>query len=55
MFLGALSVWLAEKLRRPESWWDRSVVQNHEAICAGLIAGGSLMGIFLNIVDILVP
>ncbi len=55
MFLGALSVWLAEKFRRPESWWDRSVVQNHEAICAGLIAGGSLMGIVLNIVDILVP
>lgn len=55
MFLGAFTFWLAEKLRRPGDWLDRWCVQNHEAICAGLIAGGSLMGILLNIVSIFAP
>ncbi|MCS7168550.1 MAG: OPT family oligopeptide transporter [Gemmatales bacterium] len=55
MFLGAFVFWLAERLRRPENWCDRWLVQNQEPICAGLIAGGSLMGIFLNILDIFLP
>ncbi|GBD35155.1 hypothetical protein HRbin36_00260 [bacterium HR36] len=54
MFLGAFMFWLAEKVRKPSGPLDRWLVQNQEPICAGLIAGGSLMGIFLNVLDILV-
>ncbi|MCS7014941.1 MAG: OPT/YSL family transporter [Gemmatales bacterium] len=54
MFLGAFVFWLADRLRQPQNCWDRWLVQNQEAICAGLIAGGSLMGIFLNILDIFI-
>jgi uncharacterized oligopeptide transporter (OPT) family protein len=54
MFLGAFVFWLAEKLRKPGDGVDRWLVQNQEPICAGLIAGGSLTGILLNILDIFV-
>lgn len=46
MFLGAFFFWLAEQL-----WGgsgkaiDTTIVRNQEPICAGLIAGGALMGI----------
>ena len=46
MFLGSFIFWLIEK-RYPnkESKVNQVVVQNQEPICAGLIAGGALMGI----------
>jgi putative OPT family oligopeptide transporter len=46
MFLGSLCFWLAErKWSDVTSRWHRIAVQNQEPICAGLIAGGALMGI----------
>jgi uncharacterized oligopeptide transporter (OPT) family protein len=46
MFLGALFFWLAERsLTRTQSASHRVLVQNQEPICAGIIAGGALMGI----------
>lgn len=54
MFLGAFVFWLAEKWSRRQPWLDSWLVQNQEPICAGLIAGGSLTGILLNILDIFV-
>ena len=46
MFLGSLCFWLAErKWSDVTSRWHKIVVQNQEPICAGLIAGGALMGI----------
>lgn len=46
MFLGSLCFWLAErKWSDVTSRWNKIVVQNQEPICAGLIAGGALMGI----------
>jgi uncharacterized oligopeptide transporter (OPT) family protein len=50
MFLGAFTFWLAERMsKKPE---DNLMVQNQEPICAGLIAGGSLMGIAVVIVEV---
>lgn len=52
MFLGALFFWLAER------FWggsgksmDTTIVRNQEPICAGLIAGGALMGIAVILVE----
>jgi uncharacterized oligopeptide transporter (OPT) family protein len=45
MFLGAFFFWLCGKMAAKESWTDRVVVKNQEPICAGVIAGGALMGI----------
>ena len=46
MFLGSLCFWLAEQTwTRPQVAGHKIVVQNQEPICAGLIAGGALMGI----------
>ncbi|MEX2186820.1 MAG: OPT family oligopeptide transporter [Pirellulales bacterium] len=45
MFLGSFIFWLCSKLAEKGSWTDRVVVKNQEPICAGLIAGGALMGI----------
>jgi hypothetical protein len=36
----------------PESRVNRVVVKNQEPICAGLIAGGALMGIALAVADL---
>ena len=52
MFLGALCFWLAER-----NWTDvksrfhKIAVQNQEPICAGLIAGGALMGIAVILIE----
>ena len=53
MFAGALLFWLAERFfYRKESRAHQAIVQNQEPICAGLIAGGSLMGIAVAVADL---
>lgn len=53
MFLGAFIFWIIEKCyRSPESKVNQVVVQNQEPICAGLIAGGALMGIIVAVVEV---
>ena len=53
MFAGSFLFWLAGKgFASEDSGVNRLVVQNQEPICAGLIAGGSLMGIGLAIADL---
>lgn len=55
MFLGALFFWLAEqKFKDPQSAVHNILVKNQEPICAGLIAGGSLMGIAVKVIENLV-
>lgn len=55
MFLGAFFFWLFEKMYTDkESTMNEVVVQNQEPICAGLIAGGSLMGIVVAILEVIV-
>jgi putative OPT family oligopeptide transporter len=56
MFVGSLLFWAIEKLySSKESRVNQVIVQNQEPICAGLIAGGSLMGIVVAIADLLIP
>jgi len=53
IFVGSLLFWLAEKLfSSKESRINQVVVQNQEPICAGLIAGGALMGIIVAVADL---
>ena len=55
MFLGAFLFWLLEKsYKSPDSQMNRVVVQNQEPICAGLIAGGALMGIVVAVLEVFV-
>jgi uncharacterized oligopeptide transporter (OPT) family protein len=52
MFLGSLLFWLAGRaFTRPESAANRVIVQNQEAICGGVIAGGALMGIAVILIE----
>ncbi len=52
MFLGAFLFWLAAMLcRNPARMMHRIVVQNLEPICAGVIAGGALMGIAVILLE----
>lgn len=52
MFLGSLFFWSAGKAwRNPESPAHQIVVKNQETICAGVIAGGALMGIATKMVE----
>lgn len=54
MFAGSLAFWLLGILfSKPESGVNRTIVQNQEPIAAGLIAGGSLMGIAIPVVELL--
>ncbi len=52
MFLGAAFFWVAERV-----WSDKSsagnriIVENQEPICAGVIAGGALMGIAVILIE----
>jgi uncharacterized oligopeptide transporter (OPT) family protein len=56
MFVGSFLFWLVEKIYSDkESTMNRVVVQNQEPICAGLIAGGALMGIAVAIIDLFLP
>jgi uncharacterized oligopeptide transporter (OPT) family protein len=52
MFLGAFGFWLLEHiLKDPDSRVYRILVENQETLCAGAIAGGSLVGIFIIALD----
>jgi len=52
MFLGAAFFWVAERLwSDPRSSANRIIVQNQEPICAGVIAGGALMGIAVILIE----
>jgi uncharacterized oligopeptide transporter (OPT) family protein len=52
MFLGSFLFWLAAaRWRDPERPAHRIFVQNLEPICAGVIAGGALMGIAVILVE----
>jgi uncharacterized oligopeptide transporter (OPT) family protein len=56
MFLGAFLFWLFERgYPDKESKMNQVVVQNQEPICAGLIAGGALMGIAVAVAELFVP
>jgi uncharacterized oligopeptide transporter (OPT) family protein len=56
MFAGALLFWAVEQLfSSKESKVNQVVVQNQEPICAGLIAGGALMGIAVAVADLFLP
>lgn len=55
MFLGSALFWAAEKLVKAKgSLAHRVLVQNQETTCAGVIAGGALMGIAVIVVEVLV-
>ncbi len=55
MFLGAFLFWAVEKCYpRRESRVNEVIVQNQEPICAGLIAGGALMGIVVAVAALFV-
>jgi uncharacterized oligopeptide transporter (OPT) family protein len=52
MFLGSLFFWLAEKKwKDPATRPHKIFVQNLEPICAGIIAGGALMGIAVILIE----
>jgi len=52
MFLGSFLFWLAEKRSQNETPWFRKVfVENMEPVCAGVIAGGALMGIAVILIE----
>jgi uncharacterized oligopeptide transporter (OPT) family protein len=56
MFTGSFLFWAAEKLfSSKESRVNQTIVQNQEPICAGLIAGGALMGIAVAVADLFLP
>ena len=53
MFAGSFVFWLTEQVfSDKKSAVNRVVVQNQEPICAGLIAGGALMGICVAVIDL---
>jgi len=55
MFLGSFIFWLFERgAPDKESKVNQVVVQNQEPICAGLIAGGALMGIAVAVAELFV-
>jgi uncharacterized oligopeptide transporter (OPT) family protein len=55
MGLGALCFWLAaRKSHDPKSTFHRVFVEDQETLCAGIIAGGSLAGITLILLETLV-
>jgi uncharacterized oligopeptide transporter (OPT) family protein len=54
MFLGAFLFWLIERASKPGTARNQVIVQNQEPICAGLIAGGALMGIVVELIETLI-
>lgn len=53
MFLGAFFFWVVGKMAKDQDgWWQRVGLKNQETICAGLIAGGSIMGIAAIIIEL---
>src|SRR5262249_33066768 len=56
MFLGSFGFWVLGKVfYDKESKVNQFVVQNQEPICAGLIAGGALMGIAVAVIELFLP
>lgn len=54
MGLGSILVWAAsKKFRNPEATSTKVFVENHETLCAGVIAGGSIIGIALVLIETL--
>lgn len=52
MFLGSFAFWIAGRIfRREDSAGRRVIVENQEPICAGLIAGGAIMGILVILLE----
>lgn len=49
MFLGSFIFWLLGRTSGKESWTDRILVKNQEPVCAGVIAGGALMGVAVKL------
>lgn len=53
MFLGALIFWIIGKTAKDEAgWWRKIVLGNQETICAGVIAGGAIMGIIAILIEL---
>ncbi|MFH1279588.1 MAG: OPT family oligopeptide transporter [Candidatus Eisenbacteria bacterium] len=53
MFLGSFIFWVfAKKWADPKSWMNLNIVNNQETICAGVIAGGALIGIVIMILTV---
>ncbi|MBX2988642.1 MAG: OPT/YSL family transporter [Bdellovibrionaceae bacterium] len=52
MALGALIFWFARRQSKdPKSLTHRALVDNQETLCAGIIAGGSIIGIILILLE----
>jgi len=52
MSVGSLVFWiLGRSLRRPGTTAHRTFVENRETLCAGIIAGGALVGIVLIVLE----
>jgi uncharacterized oligopeptide transporter (OPT) family protein len=52
IFLGAGIFWLIRRVsKNPENRIHRNYVENKDSVCAGAIAGGSIFGILLIIID----
>jgi len=55
MFAGAFAFWLAGRLYpRPEQRANEVLVQNQEAVCAGIVAGAALVGVALMALELFV-
>ncbi len=55
MFLGAFLFWaMAKRFTDPKSWMKQNIVANQETICAGVIAGGALIGIVIMVLQVLI-
>jgi uncharacterized oligopeptide transporter (OPT) family protein len=56
MFMGSFLFWMAAKLFSDKnSRINQVIIHNQEPICAGLIAGGALMGIAVKIAELFLP
>ena len=52
MFLGSLLFWIAQRTwKNPDTIFHKVFVENLEPICAGVIAGGALMGIAVILLE----
>ena len=52
MFLGSFLFWLAgRRWQNPETLRHQVFVKNLEPVCAGIIAGGALMGIAVILIE----
>jgi len=55
MAAGSFLFWgLERRLRDPGAWAHRVFVENRETLCGGVIAGGSIIGIALILLETLV-